>query len=237
MLSILSRAALATSLLVASANAAYYQGTISLTGPGVMSTNTYVDFTTPAGPPDGIVLTGDPSGHTGDFAAYPINSPGRIMDISGLPIPNFLTFAGLLPATANWQLEGLSNPLGGSVTVCDGTETLGDSCVSFAGSPILLTLGQNFVPGQGFVDTTTATLLVSGNIYDSGDISSWNGVFSAQFNGYNPFTISGLSAGSGTPLVTWSANLQVITPEPGSVFLGLTGLVGIVLGSIRRRKA
>ncbi len=234
MLSCFSRAILAATIVVGSASAAYYDGDLNITGPGVMSTNTYIDFQLPVGPPDGQVVVG--LGNSGSFAGYPSGAPGSVKDISAIPIANFLTFPGNLPASANWQLEGLTNPMGGSVTVCDGTESVGDSCVSFAGSPILLTYGQVFIPGQGLVDATTATLLLNGNIYDSGDVSPWTGVFSAQFIGYTPDAISDLSAGNGTPVVTWSGNLQVVTPEPSSIFLGLTGIAGIILGSIRRRK-
>lgn len=227
MLSVFSRALLAAGILVASANAAYYQGILNANGPGVLASNFVIDFTVPTGPPDGTILVGDSSSNTGSFASYPTLSFGRIQDISALPINFFLTFPGNLPASANWRLDSLPNPAP-AAPVCDGSEVDGDTCVGVAGSPILLTRTSN---------GTSAALQMAGIILDSGDGSPWIGRIEAGWDNLTPLQIATAASGGGSPVATWRASFVVNTPEPSSLFLGLTGLAGIVIGSMRRRKA
>ena len=229
MRTIFTRLLVVAGLFAMSASATYYDGKLLVTGPGVLANNTLIDFLfLPNVPsPEGALTVG--LGSTGSFLTY-AGATGTINDIPPIPANNFIEIAGFLPASANWMLLDLPNPAP-LAPICTGAELPGQTCVGVAGSPVLLTRTS---------DGTSAALQLAGIIIDAfpgGDVSYWNGRIEAGWTGLTPKQISDAAAAGGSPVATWRGDFTVVTPEPGSVFLGLTGLAGIVIGSLRRRKA
>jgi hypothetical protein len=96
-------------------------------------------------------------------------------------------------------------------------------------------------PGSPFILTTTATgtsvsLLAHGTIIDplDGQTSFWNGAFTTQINGQTPLQIRNTTIGGGSISSTYSAEFDVVVPEPAT--MSLIGGSLIALAAIKRRK-
>ena len=187
---------------------------------GPMGSNLLIDYLLAgavAGPPSGTVLAIETI--DGDFDPEIVaGTPGVIQDLQfaggtvvGAPLANFLTIGGY-----TFSLEGVD-------------------------------AGGNFGPITLIAVTPTNTLLaysVFGQVAGPDILSprNYQGIFTAQFSGQSLAQVqSAITSPNGTAPVSFSAEFIVadaqVVPEPATVALLGTGIVGLGLFGLRRRNA
>ena len=210
-------------------------GTLSLancSGGGVIVTATTIDWTLPVGGGNGCIQTGVLTNVSyGSGSNLGAGVQGTIIDLTGgLPVANFLTFAGA-PGLHFDLLQ-----LGPSVsnTNCAAL-TLGQSCSAVVGSPFLLTLSS--------LTSSTVSLQAAGTAGDSVSSSSiWSGGFTTQIANMTPAQIqAAISTPGGSVASTYSGDFRVTivggvstVPEPGTAMLFGTGILLISMRLIKR---
>ena len=185
------------------------------------------------GTPGGAVITtSGPLSYTGGTLAGGVG--GTILDLPPVPIANFLTFAPTIPISSlTFNLGGLGP--GATGGLC--TAVIVTNCSAGAGSPFIL----NYTGGG-----TTVTLNIFGTAVDSTGTSSYSGSLTTQFTGVTPVELAcaiygpGPSCGGGLTFTgmasnSFSGNVTVFAPEPGSALLLGLGFVMIGLGAWTRK--
>ncbi len=153
---------------------------------------------------------------------------GNIKNLTagGGTVDQFMMFTGVsTPTVMDFMLTGLPAATATNGTNCAST-TLGQSCVTFAGSPFLLTnLGAN----------TAVSLTALGTVSDANGLSNWSGAYTTQLTQTVTSIQTTILAG-GSVSSTYSAQFGVTIagiPEPVTALLISSGL--IALGLLKRR--
>jgi len=170
-----------------------------------------------------------------------INNGAAFVSGTALPLNNWYQFA----AHPNLLYSLTAVGTGSANINCALVVSVGQSCSLFAGSPIVLTLGD--------FGTTTASIALQGRASDTGagglsTGSFWQGKFSADIPNMTPdqvqkiFCPTGVCGGAdfarGTALTQPNVSgsfFATTVPEPTSMILIGAGL--LALASLRRRRA
>lgn len=205
-------------------------GTLDLGG-SVTVTGTTIDWL-PAGPPAGVVIV-DPIGptSTGTFAG--IGGTGVMLDLNsatnpaGVAWPAVVGFL-LLTGTPNlvFDLQYINPGVYGSVD-CFAPPAAGQNCTPTFPPPI-----SPFNLTNLTASTSSVSLVLGGIVYDtvSGDVSSFTGIYTAQFGSDYQTLLATLAAG-GAVSSSFSASLTANPiPEPGTIGLILIALAAVPLG-------
>lgn len=191
-------------------------------GGGVTISATTFTWLPSAGPNVGCIAAGPPTSLSYSGGTF-TSGTGTIRDLSGSSTNPFMVLAG---GVLDFSLTGFGavSPTDG---VCSTTVALalGHSCVTSAGSPILLV-------SEGALTALSWTTL--GVVTDTGNSSTspYKGLFSQQLTSNTAAIASTIDAG-GSITDTYSAAILVGIPEPASFALLSVGLVLFGIGRKR----
>lgn len=227
---------LLVSALAVPASAAPITGILNFTG-AVRVTATTIDWV-PLGGTEGDLFTTFPGTDYFSQIYLPTSgvNTGDSLDLTTatvLPLSNFLNDFQTPFAKYNdlsFTLTQIVIPL---APVCTGAEAVNQTCVAFVGSPFLLTRTANgtavLLDVRGFfLDPTEGA--------DSG-LNSSIGLYSANIAGQTPGQIRNTILTGGAVDSSYSAQFVATPiPEPVSMTLLGTGLVGVAMRVRRRRQ-
>ncbi len=220
---------LSTPALVASpifAGSVDFSGTITVSNPPVTLVPT-IAWTLP---PANKALIGAASGSfagltSTELTIENLTDPPATVDAAGFANENFISFdaAPLLPTLLiNFIAKGVF-----SSASCTAAPAAGQTCTPNVpgGSPF------NFINTS--LNTSSATFVFSG--VSSDGTSSWQGVFTSQFN-HNFQTILSTLATTGSVSNTYSGTVTVTAiPEPNTLLL-VFGAFGVLVGCVRKKR-
>ncbi len=197
---------------------------LDISGLGVVTvTETTIDFA------PGVLVTNS----TDFFSATVPGDTGTIQSLNSTdqpagvtltpPLSNFVVLPGY---TFDLSLVELPDP---SIPVCGGGAA---SCTPFAGSPFILTQSGG---------NTAVALSMSGTVTNASNVSApYMALFTANLTNQTIDQVLGTLAANGSVSSSWSAEFSAnagAVPEPGTSALLVGGVLMLVAGAFRRKKA
>jgi hypothetical protein len=156
---------------------------------------------------------------------------GMLKDVTagGGPVINFMTF--VMAPTLEFDLTAF---VPGSGMVCSAATPLLTPCSPSVGSPFVLM-------DRGTFTDVSFGMFLTGRDLATARTSPWSGGFTTQVTGQTPGAIQSTLMSGGAIRSTYSAMFAsnastIVTPEPATLMLLATGLVGVLGGAARSRR-